>query len=202
MNAYAYVTNFALLASALSACSTYGAEGGVYAEACAVHASRQVVYADESFTPDERADIINEAAHWSTLSNTRITIAVVFTSHAPAGARRLWRSTSTNPAIIAAERRAGFDGITRYFSAVTTEAGIVLAMDRIDRSQFANVIRHEQGHFAGLRPYACTGTDCTHSPDPDATMCGWPRAASCNGVNQLTQADLAFCQASCLCDSP
>ena len=176
--------------------------------ACKANRSAITWYADESFTPPERAAILAAPVNWSTFSHGRIQNAVTFDSPAPPLAARIRRVVTTDQVVKDENARETLARGTVFVSLGWSERPVLaehprelfVVMDLLDVAdrQLERVVTHEMGHAAGLRWPGCPTPDpfqkCDHSPVTTALM------NNAVGNNDLGPADLAFCEASCLCD--
>lgn len=200
-----------LLLSVLTfvACSNSLTPPDAGAPSC-VREVRQVFHADVDFAPLERQAILEAAAQWASFSSGHVKQEVRFDLSFEdllslewflhSGDAVLVRLDASDESVQEADATLCPNGKpTCQVLAWTSDTPlrIFAVPSRVSSAdEFRGVIQHEFGHAAGLRWPGCTEGKCFHTDPRNGPSLMTPTRS---GLNDFTEADLAFCRASCLC---
>ncbi len=176
---------------------------------CLTHTSVTTFSADESFTPEERPQLLAAVKELREISANRIKQDVVFRT-AAYSEPKIFRMLSSSSVVKDAEekqaRRFGVKGYTLFGWQNDDPPRIFLVVDRVPVDQLHNLAAHELVHAAGLKWPDCDheprapfheGTsgerDCSHVKGDESL-----RSQSFTNTS-FGPADLEICRASCLC---
>jgi hypothetical protein len=150
-------------------------------------------HAESSFSPNEQLAIVEASEDWRRWTRGRVQLFVVLNSE---GSPKIVKRRADDPETLKIDQMRSKElGKTLTTFGWSPGQDIYLVTERIPEGELRLVVAHEMGHAIGLKRPGCTDGDCYHVTGSGSLMSAWHRE-----TNAWSDADLAMCRASCLCD--